>query len=238
MNSMSVNDEYFFDLAMKVIACHASDAERMELDDLLARQPELKSEFERLQQDAKLTREVLPLLSTTEATAPELPAYARGRLQTKVREALGRPRLADKARLRTLRWRLVLGLAGATAVVILLTFSPFNRPTAPLIQVAMLDTAGASRGSEANELRLLQQTWGKARVNSFSSTEDLRVWQGNRSIGSADAAVRVVYDKAAGEVHVFGKWKGKSFDKTILVEQDLVSALKQAEAFIREQTDH
>ena len=36
MNSMNVNDERFFDLAMKVIAGQASDAERAELDALLA----------------------------------------------------------------------------------------------------------------------------------------------------------------------------------------------------------
>ena len=39
MNSM--NDERFFDLAMKAIARQASDTQRAELDALLARHPEL-----------------------------------------------------------------------------------------------------------------------------------------------------------------------------------------------------
>jgi anti-sigma factor RsiW len=107
---------------MKVIARQATEAERAELDALVARQPELKAEFERLQADVRLAREVLPLVSATEATAPELPAYARGRLQTKVRGTLGRPPVTDRASqgnaLGTLwKWRWLLGLAAATAVV-------------------------------------------------------------------------------------------------------------------------
>ena len=59
MNSM--NDQRFFDLAMKVIARQSTDAECAELDALLASQPELKREFERLQADARIAKEVLPL---------------------------------------------------------------------------------------------------------------------------------------------------------------------------------
>ena len=80
-----MNDQEFFDLALKVIAQQASEADRAELDTLVARQPELKAEFERLQADTRLAREVLPMVNATEATAPELPAWARGQLQTKVR---------------------------------------------------------------------------------------------------------------------------------------------------------
>ena len=87
----SMNDERFFDLAMKVIARQCTDAERAEFDALLARQPELKAEFERLQADVLTAKDALPLVNATAATAGELPAYARERLQTKVRQALGRP---------------------------------------------------------------------------------------------------------------------------------------------------
>ena len=127
-----MNDDHFFDLAMKVIARQATEAERAELDALVARQPELKAEFERLQADVRLAREVLPLVSATEATAPELPAYARGRLQTKVRETLGRPPVPGEApeedALGTLwKWRWVLGLAAATAVVALVAPACFQQ---------------------------------------------------------------------------------------------------------------
>src|ERR1039458_2089656 len=133
-----MNDDHFFDLAMKVIARQATEVERAELDALVARQPELRAEFERLQADAHLAHEVLPLVSATEATAPELPAYARGRLQTKVRETLGRPPVAGEAPEEdasgTLwKWRWLLGLAAATALVALFLLPVFSRSGPPLI---------------------------------------------------------------------------------------------------------
>src|ERR1035437_5158423 len=142
-----MNDDHFFDLAMKVIARQAIEAERAEFDALVARQPELKAEFERLQADVRLAREVLPLVSATEAAAPELPAYACGRLQTKVRETLGRaqvPRGApeEEALGALWKWRWILGLSAATAVVALFLLPLFSRSAPPMIQVAILDTAG------------------------------------------------------------------------------------------------
>src|SRR3989442_1370811 len=159
---MTMNEQQFFDLAMKAIADQASDAERAELDALLADKPEWKAEFERLRADARIVREVLPLVSATQATAGELPAYARGRLQTKVRETLGGQKTSPEStreseRNMMWRWRWVLGLASATAVVVFLMLTLVNRPTEPVIQVAMLDTAGATRGSEANETAELRR---------------------------------------------------------------------------------
>ena len=89
-----MSDQRFFDLAMKAIARQASEAERAELDALLAREPQRRAEFEGLQADTRLAREVLPLVDATDATAPELPGYVRERLQTKVRQTLGRPQQA------------------------------------------------------------------------------------------------------------------------------------------------
>jgi len=86
-----MNADRFFDLAMRVIARQATKSERAELDALVAEQPELKAEFERLQADVRLAREVLPLVGATQATTPGLPGYARGRLHTKVLKTFGPP---------------------------------------------------------------------------------------------------------------------------------------------------
>jgi hypothetical protein len=236
-----MNDDHFFDLAMKVIARQASEAERAELDALVARQPGLKAEFERLQADVRLAREVLPLVSATQATAPELPAYARGRLQTKVRETLGRPQVPGEASkedvLGTLwKWRWILGLAAATAVVVLFLLPVLSRSAPPLVQVAMLDTAGATRGSDTNEMSLLGRTWEKTAVDSFTGTEALHAWETNWPAQSKRPMVKVVFDRAAGEVRILGRWKGESFTKTLLVEQDLAATLEQAKSFIKQRT--
>lgn len=82
MNPM-MNDERFFDLAMKVISQQATDAERAELDTLMASEPGLRTAFTRLQADARLAKDVLPLMDATKASGDKLPAYARERLQTK-----------------------------------------------------------------------------------------------------------------------------------------------------------
>jgi hypothetical protein len=236
-----MNDDRFFDLAMKVIARQATEAERAELDVFVARQPELKAEFERLQADVRLAREVLPLVSATEATAPELPAYARGRLQTKVRETLGRPLVAgetpqEAASGMLWKWRWVLGLAAATAVVALFLLPVFTSSAPPMIQVAMLDTAGATRGTDTNELSLLRQTWETAAVDAFTGTEALRAWETHWPAQNRRLVVKVVFDRAAGEVRILGRWKGESFAKTLLVERDLATTLEQAKSFIKQRT--
>ena len=91
-----MNDQNFFDLAMKAIARQASHSERAELDALLTSDPELKAEFDRLQADVRMAKETLALVNATEATSPEFPAYLRGRLQTKVRQTLGRSKASDE----------------------------------------------------------------------------------------------------------------------------------------------
>ncbi len=226
-----MNDERFFDLAMKVIARQATDAERAELDALLVREPERSAEFARLQADARLTKDALPLVDATQATAGELPAYARGRLQTKVRQTLGRP-AAEKEPDRSLAWgwRLVFGLAAATAVVFVVPM--FRAPSEPVIQLAMLDTAGATRGSETNEVVLLQQTWAKATMDTISKPELLRAWETNWP--DSPNVVKIIYDPAAAEVRLLGRFKTEEFSKTFTVENSFSATLGQAKAYLVE----
>jgi hypothetical protein len=128
MNSM--NDQSFFDLAMKVIARHATNEERANLNALLAQEPELRAEFERLETDARVAKDALPLITACTASTAEFPAYARERLQTAVRQTLGRPESVAKEPYRSLArgWRWGLGLAGATAVVLLVAVSVRHTP--------------------------------------------------------------------------------------------------------------
>jgi len=99
----------------------------------------------------------------------------------------------------------------------------------------MLDTAGATRGSDTNDTELVRQTWPGAAVNSFSTVEAFQSWETNWVVGTKRPVVKVGFDRAAGEVRVAGRWKGKSFERRFSVDQDLATALKEAAAFIREQ---
>jgi anti-sigma factor RsiW len=236
MNPM-MNDERFFDLAMKAMAGQATDPERAELDALLAREPAMRAEFARLQKDARLAKDALPLVDATKMAGDKLPAYARGRLQTKVRQVLGRPAAKQEPdRSLAWGWRWVLGLAAATAVIVLVALPTFRTPSGPVVQVAMLDTVGAVRGAETNETKILNQQWKNSTVQSFDQTGPLENWETNWPTGGRMTA-KVIYDRAAGEVRVLLHKGDKSQQKTFVVEQDLATTLQQANDFIRAQAE-
>ena len=73
-----MSDQRFFDLAMKAIAHQPTDAERAELDALLAREPGLRAEFARLQADVRLAKEVLPLVDATSPRRLSFPPTRAG----------------------------------------------------------------------------------------------------------------------------------------------------------------
>ena len=101
-----------------------------------------------------MAKDVLPLVDACTSSTAQFPAYARERLQTTVRQTLGRPESAAEEPDRSLAWgwRWVFGLAAATAVVVIVALSIFRAPNAPVIQLAMLDTVGGTRGTDMNEL--------------------------------------------------------------------------------------
>ena len=236
MNGM--NDQRFHDLAMKVLARKATDVERAELDSLLTGSPQLKAEFERLRADVRIAAELLPIVAATEATAREFPAYARERLQTKVRQTLGaNPASAKEAEsARGWAWRLWLSLATVTAVVLTLLIPLLVRTSTPLIQVAMLDTSGATRGDATNEVAVLQEMWHKSTVQNFTDTAELEAWEKAWPSGTPRGAAKIIYDRAAGEVRVLVRRQQQIIQKSFPVERDLAAALKQANTFIQEQT--
>jgi hypothetical protein len=235
MNSM--NDQHFFDLAMKVIALQADEEERADLDAMLADKPELRAEFTRLEADARVAKDVLPLVAACTSSTGQFPAYARERLQTTVRQKLGRPKRPGKEPDRSLAWgwRWVLGLAAATAVVVALSI--FRAPNAPEFQLAMLDTVGGTRGTDMNELATLQGTWKESPVQHFSSASELEAWEKNWPNGDGRPAAKIIYDPAAGEVRVSGRSREKFFQRTFLLEKDdLALTLQHVKEFVREQT--
>jgi len=234
-----MNDQRFFDLAMKVVSRQANDAERADLDALLAREPELRAEFTRLEADARMAKDALPLVVACTSSTSQFPAYARERLQTTVRQTLGRPESAAEERDRSLAWgwRWVLGLAAATAVVVAVALSIFHVPNAPVIQLAMLDTVGGTRGTDTNELATLQGTWKESPVQHLSSASELEAWEKNWPRGDRRPAAKIIYDPAAAEVKVFGRSRGRFFQRTFILEKDdLALTLQQVREFVREQT--
>ncbi|MBI2928052.1 MAG: hypothetical protein HYY24_20450 [Verrucomicrobia bacterium] len=227
-----MNDQRFFDLAMKVIARQSSDAERHELDALLASHPELETEFEQLRAEARVAKEVLPLLAATEATAGELPAYARERLQTKVRQTFGRPAPAKRPVL--WGWKWALAFASATAVIVLVWVGVVRQSPQPVIQIAMLDLAGPTRGGGMADEEVLRNTWQAATVESFSSAGGLEAWEKNWPDPGRKKLVRIIYHRSAGELRVLIRSGTDSFQRAFPVDGDLPAALNQVKACLGE----
>ena len=76
------------------------------------------------------------------------------------------------------------------------------------------------------------QAWAKATVDSFSKPELLRAWETNWP-GNPNA-VKIIYDPAAAEVRLLGRFKAGEFSKTFTVENNLSATLEQAKAYLAE----
>jgi hypothetical protein len=174
-----------------------------------------------------------PPVSATEAAAGELPGYARGRLQTKVRETYGAARTAEKEETKETfgSWRWLLGLATATAVLALIVFPSLTPKPRVSVQVAMLDLAGTSRGADTNEVALLRQAWQDAPFENFSQATKLEDWEKTWPQDAKGTVAKIICDRSAGEVRVIGRHKGQPFQRTFPVGKNLPGALKLFQAF-------
>ena len=118
-------------------------------------------------------------------------------------------------------WRWWIGLATATAAVVLVLV--LNRPgpnLPPVIQVAMLDSVGATRGTGVQPMELLQQQWKDAKPQEFDDAGKLKSWQESWPAGSKQTVVKVVYDRDVGELRLMVRVKGRpTVEKSFLVKQ-------------------
>ena len=136
-------------------------------------------------------------------------------------------------------WRWWIGLATATAAVALIVV--LNRPgpnLPPVIQVAMLDSIGATRGTNASPLTVIQQQWKDVKPVEFSDNEQLKQWQKDWEAGSNRTVAKIVYDRDAGVIRVTVRSAGRllverSFE--VKAEQDLPSVLESVKSLIKEQ---
>ena len=94
-------DERFCELAHKRVAKEAQQAEVAELETMLENNPELRHEFDRIEADATLAREVLPLMETIQHPAGGGPQVPMDRLRREVRKVFEK-RKGSQGRLRQL----------------------------------------------------------------------------------------------------------------------------------------
>lgn len=108
----------------------------------------------------------------------------------------------------------------------------------PVIQLAMLDVVGDTRGTNTDPVKVIQQALNQPKVETFSASAELKRWLETWPADDQKPVVKVIYDRDKGDVRVVGHIKGKPpFEKTFPVqrEEDLPAVLKAAQAFIQEQ---
>jgi len=136
-------------------------------------------------------------------------------------------------------WRWWIGLATATAAVVLIVV--LNRPgpnLPPVIQVAMLDSVGTVRGTGEQPMDTLRKQWKDAKPQEFSETSKLKQWQADWSAATKEAVAKVVYDRDAGVLTVMVKPTGKAATTKVFPakdEQALPQLLVEVQEFISSQ---
>ena len=238
MNSM--NEDHFFDLAMKSIARRATDSETSELESLISANPSLKAELNRLRADVRLAKEAVPLVDAMQAKGAELPGYARQRLQAKVKQTLGQQKEGTSsgkdAKAVPWGWRWFLGLAATLAVVALIVVPLLLAPPNAQIQVAMLDLAGPTRGTGTNESGLFLEALKGATSTNISSLSELQAWEQSWSADQRGYEVKVIYDRAAAEVRVLGKGRGREFSRRFSAGVEPRQILGEVQAYVKAET--
>ncbi len=127
-----------------------------------------------------------------------------------------------------------MAFAAATAVIVLAWVGVF-RPPQPVIQIAMLDMAGPTRGSGTADEEALRHAWQGATAESFSTASELEAWEKDWSPAGSRPRVKIAYDRSAGELRLMGRYKTDAFQRVFPVEGDLARALKRVKAFLEEQ---
>jgi hypothetical protein len=114
----------FTDLALRLVAGEATDAERRALEAELAAHPVRRQEFEQLTRLHALASAALPMTEAVKATQPVVPTYRMNELRTAVRQHFGpatkRPKATAGGFFPLLRW--ILAGGGATVLAAIVIF--------------------------------------------------------------------------------------------------------------------
>ena len=138
-------------------------------------------------------------------------------------------------------WRWWIGLATATAAVVLVVV--LNRPgpnLPPVIQVAMLDSVGTVRGTGEKPMDVLQRQWKDVKPQEFDDASKLKNWQEDWSAAAKQTVVKVIYNRDAGELRLLVRRReGPAVERVFLIkeEQDLPKLMVEVVALINGMRD-
>ena len=162
----------FTDLALRVIAREASDADRAALDAELTTQPARREKFEQLRITHDVLRATAPVVEAARAQEPALPAHRVGELRTAVRQHFGpavKKDVGSTVWAHVLRW--VFGGGGLAAAIFAVVIVCFANKT---IEVGFYSSDLAKvRGYES----LTPQDFASTKLLTFDQDASFDAWQ-------------------------------------------------------------
>lgn len=104
--------------------------------------------------------------------------------------------------------------------------------TAPVIQVALLDTVGITRGEEDPMRDQFQKAWPAVEVRQFNSSVESRDWL-TQWPAARGPVCKIFYDQGSGELKLIAKINGEEKVATFALKNDvseLPQIIQQAQA--------
>jgi hypothetical protein len=134
-----------------------------------------------------------------------------------------------------------LALAGLAvcALVILINMpdkniDPIAKAPEPVIQLAMLDIVGETRGEGNETVKSFKDAWPQAAYENYSEMDPAREWREQWDDDSKTPQVKILYDVTEAEVTVLGKWKGEAKTETLPVDDNLAEVIQKAKELVRQ----
>jgi len=238
------------------------DAEgSVRIKQIFAQDPALKTEYEAWQGELPALKELAGLAGATTSSEPLLPESVRKELLEHLQETFDQaePELAEAqsratsqevgevvAREVTWRWALIPTFGLVVLFLISLNkmdqeprFEPpskIAKPPAetPVIQVALLDVVGRTRGTNDPIHAQLQNAWSEIDLIEFDQSSKMKAWRDEWPTSTAPV-IKIMYNVSSGELILIGQIKGENKKETFTLTdpQELPALIEQAQATLK-----
>ena len=238
------------------------------IEQILEQDPALLAEYEAWQAELPTLKELAGLAGATSLNAPAMPDSIREELLEHLQEKfdhtkpeLTRPQSPDAIQrvaglgTREVTWRWALIPAFGLAVLFLISLNKINQepipasppkiaqPQAgpPMIQIALLDVVGQTRGTNDPIRVQLQNAWPETELIDFDQTSKMKAWRDDWPTSTA-SVIKIIYNVSSGELILTSQIKGENKKETFTLTdpQELPVLIEKAQATLKtwlEETD-
>jgi hypothetical protein len=243
------------ELVMNKATGRASEEELTRIDAILEQEPSLWDDYNQWHRDMPALRGVICFAAATAEDRHQLPEHIRKELRSRMRAALRKPQpnydrlmeLGNKPPNPQPSWRWAVVPAVGLAAIVVISLVLFNnrpeaeapappevvnnlpeQPAAPaefVIQVALLDIVGATRGPEDTTLKLFQTEWPSVQIHQFSRSAISRDWLSQWPLSASGPVCKIFYNQSSGELQIIAIVNQKKHEATF--ELNDVSELPQ-----------